>query len=98
MNIWWIVLPLLGCTWAVPMIGINQAAGVPWWFFVCIGCFWLIVCAAAEPLYDWGIRIRRKMGLTRLADWGERMKPRLLPPARLALLIMALISLATAWL
>ena len=31
--------------------------------------------------------------MVRLADWGERMKPRVLPPARLALLLMALISL-----
>lgn len=47
-------------------------------------------------LYDLGTAIRRKMGLTRLAEWGERMKPRLLPPARLGLLIMALISFASA--
>ena len=95
MNPWWIILAVLAGTWALPMIGIKKA-GYPWWFFVCTGCFWLIVCAAAEPLYDWGIRIRRKLGMARLADWGERMKPRLLPPARLALLIISLISFVTA--
>lgn len=93
MNIWWIVLGLLGCAWAVPMMGSKQA-GMPWWFFICVGCFWCAVCVLAEPLYDWGIRIRRELGLVRLANWGERMKPNLLPPARLALLIMALISFA----
>jgi hypothetical protein len=30
---------------------------------------------------------------SRFKDWGERMKPRVLLPARLALLIMALTSL-----
>ena len=95
MNVWWILFPLLGCTWAVPMIGINKA-GFPWWFFVCIGCFWTVVCVMAEPLYDWGIRVRRKLGMARLADWGEMMKSRLLPPARLALAIMALISFVFA--
>jgi len=95
MNPWWIVLCVLACTWAAPMIGIKKA-GFPWWFFVCVGCFWLVVCAAAKPLYDWGIHVRRKLGLVRLADLGERLRPRLLPPARLALLIMAVISFVAA--
>ena len=87
---------LLACLWAAPMIGIAKADFLPWWFAVCIGCLWCLVCAVAEPLYDWGVRIRRKIGLVRLADWSERMKPRLLPAARVALLIMALISFAAA--
>jgi len=95
MNPWWIVLGVLACAWVLPMMGIK-AAGFPWWFFVGVGCLWSVVCVAAEPLYDWGIRIRKRMGMARLADWGERMKPRVLPPARLALLIMALISLVFA--
>ena len=95
MSVWWIIIPLLGCTWAVPMIGINKA-GFPWWFSICVGCFWIVVCVTAEPLYDWGIRIRRKLGMARLADWGERMKPRILPPARVALLIMASVSFVAA--
>jgi hypothetical protein len=74
------------------MIGIRKA-GFPWWFFLCMACLWSIVLVKAEPLYDWGIRIRRRLGMVRVADWGERMKPRVLPPSRLALLIMAVISL-----
>jgi len=34
--------------------------------------------------------------MVRLADLGERMKPRLLPPTRLALVIMAVISFVAA--
>lgn len=92
MNPWWIVLGLLGSTWVLPMLGIKKA-GLPGWSFLCIACLWVVVFFTADPLYDWGIRVRRRLGMARLADWGERMKPRVLPPARLALLVMALISL-----
>lgn len=95
MNPWWIVMSLLACGWLVPMIG-ARAAGLPWWFFVSVGAFWCLVCAAAGPLYEWGIRARRKLGMKRPADLGERMRPRLLPPARLALLITAAISFVMA--
>ncbi len=92
MNPWWLVMGLLGSTWALPMIGIRKA-GFPWWFFVGFSCFWIAVCLVADPMYDWGVRLRRRMGMIRLADFAERMKPRVLPPARMALLLMALISL-----
>ena len=95
MNPWWIILMVLAGTWAAPVMAIRRA-GFPVWFFVCLGCFWMVVCLAAEPLYDWGVDFRRKLGMARLADFGERMKPRLLPPARLALCIMAAISFAAA--
>lgn len=77
------------------MIGIRNT-GFPWWFFVDVGCFWCLAGITAGPLYDLGIAIRRKLGMARLADWGERMKPRLLPPARLALFVMAVIRFAAA--
>ena len=95
MNPWQFLLPLLAAAWSIPMIGIRRA-GAPAWFFIGLGLFWLTVCAAAGPLYDWGILLRRQLGMNRLADFAERVKPRLLPPARMALLIMALISLAAA--
>ena len=64
--------------------------------FVAVGLFWCIVFSLAEPLYDWGVRLRRKMGMVRVADFAERMKRRVLPPAWLALVIMALISFVAA--
>ena len=60
--------------------------------------FWFFIFVVAEPLYDWGVRLRRKLGMMRLTELGERMKPRVLPPARLALFLMALISLAACFL
>ena len=92
MNSWWVVLGFLGATWLLPMIGIGMA-GFACWFFLCVACLWSVVFVTTDPLYDWEIRIRRRLGIVRLADWGELMKPRVLPPARLALLIIALISL-----
>ena len=73
------------------MLGLRQS-GVPWWFFMGWGIFWYGLFIVTEPLYEWGIRLRRKLGLRRLAEWGERMKPEVLPPTRWALLFMAGIS------
>jgi len=91
MNLWWPFLILLGCTWIVPLFGAKQA-GTGWAFFVGVGSLWTVVFLASRPLYDLGIQIRRKLGLRTLADWGERMRSRILPPARAALLIMASMS------
>ena len=95
MNVWWPVMIILGSAWVLPMLGARQAQ-LPGVFFVCVGCLWTVVFAFAPPMYDWGIRVRRKMGMNALADWGERMRPTLLPPVRLALLTMALISFVFA--
>ena len=51
MNRWWVLLGILGAAWVIPMIGIREA-GFPWWFFLCVGCFWFVVFLAAEPMYD----------------------------------------------
>lgn len=69
MNIWWPMVPALGCAWALPM--------------------W-------EALYGVKVRVRRRLGTTKLAGRGARMRPRVLPPARVALAIMALVSFAFA--
>lgn len=95
MNIWWPIMILLGSAWILPMFGARQAQ-LPRLLFVCIGCMWAVVCVVAAPMYDWGIRVRRKMGMEALADLAERRRPQLLPPVRLALLIMALISFVFA--
>jgi len=94
---WWVLLAVLGAGWVFPVIGMKKA-GCPWWVFLCMAGLWFLVFVVAEPLYDWGVRLRRKLGLVRLAELGERMKPRVLPPARLALLLMALISLVACFL
>ena len=91
-NPWWPILALLGCVWIIPMIEMRRT-GLPRWLFPIIAAFWIAVFLGSGYLYEWGIRIRRKLGMTKLADWGERMKDSILPPARLALLLMALISL-----
>lgn len=97
MNLWWPVLIVLGCSWIVPLLGARQA-GIGWAFFVGVGSLWTVVCFASRLLYDLGIQIRKKLGLTALADWGERVKSRILSPARVALLIMASMSFIFAML
>ena len=92
MNVWWLLLCALACTWSGPMLGARNA-GTSVGFFFGVAGFWCLVALVAGPLYDLGIRMRRQLGLIRLADWGRCMRPRLLPPARVALLIMAVISL-----
>jgi hypothetical protein len=97
MNVWWPVLIVLSLAWVIPMLGARHA-NIPWPFFVAVGCMWAVVCVFVRPLYDFGIRTRRKMGMTKLADWGERVRPRILPPARVALVVMALLSFLFAFL
>jgi hypothetical protein len=72
---------------------VARNAGMPAGFFLGVAGFWCLVAWVAGPLYDLGIWVRKHLGLIRLADWGRCMRPRLLPPARVALLIMAVISL-----
>jgi hypothetical protein len=95
MNWWWPVMIVLGCAWALPMWG-ARASGFGWRFFVPVGCMWVVTAALAGPLYDLSMRLRRGLGMTRLAELGERMRPRLLPPARAAMAVMALVSFAFA--
>ena len=49
-----------------------------------------------QPLDDWGTILLRKLGSDRLADLRDRLKPKVLPPARIALLIMAVVSILFA--
>jgi hypothetical protein len=73
-----------------------KAHDTPWFFFVAVAALWIVALLAAEPLYDFGTNLLRKLGRDRLADFRERLKPKVLPPARVALLIMALVSLVYA--
>lgn len=88
MNLWWPLLVLLGCSWFVPLFVLRQAQ-VGWPFFVGVGCLWSVVLVFIEPLYDWGTTLQQQLKWTAMADWRMREKPRILPPARTALLIMA---------
>lgn len=95
MNWWWIVLIPLGCLWVLPMLGAREA-NMPQLFFVAVAALWIIVLLFAEPLYDWGTNLLKKLGCDRLADLRDRLKPKVLPPARVALLIMAVVSILFA--
>ena len=97
MNPWWIVFTFITALWVVPMAQARHA-GFPWWFFVGLAALWFAMAAALEPLYDTGVRLRKALGMKRLAEWGERNKGRTLPPARFALIAMALITLAAGFL
>ena len=90
-NWWWLVIVPLGCLWWLPMLG-ARAGGLPWYFFAAIAALWGVVLLFVRPLYDWGTKISRKLGQERMADLRERLKPKLLPPVRVALLIMAATS------
>ncbi len=92
LNLWRPLLVGIGLSWIIPMFGAKKL-DQPLWFFLVFACLWFIASFAIVPLYDVGIRVRRKMGLKRLADWGERIKPRILLPLRFMLLLMAVISL-----
>jgi len=82
----------IGLSWIIPMFGAKKL-NQPLWFFLAFASLWFIASFAIVPLYDVGIKLRCKMGLKRLADWGERMKAQILPPLRCMLLLMAVISL-----
>lgn len=91
MNWWWGLLICLSLLWVLPMYGAHSAR-MPTIFFVAVAALWTVVLVFVEPLYDWGTDLARKLGRSRLADFRERLKPTVLPPARIALLLMAAIS------
>jgi hypothetical protein len=90
-NWWWVVLIPLGCLWVIPMLG-SREANVPRLFFVAVAALWALVFSFAQPLYDWGTTLLRKLGHDRLADSRDCLKPKVLLPARVTLLIMASMS------
>ena len=87
MNLWWPIFVILGCTWVLPLAGMKSDE-MPWFFFVAIGCLWTVLFLFTRRLYDLGTALLRRIGWTAMAEWRERMKPRILNPVRLALLIM----------
>jgi len=97
-NLWWPLFIALGCAWVLPLIGIKSAGNVGWPFFVALGVLWAALFVWTRPLYDFGTYLLRKLKWTKMARWREEMKPRVLPPVRVALLIMAVSSFAAAFL
>jgi hypothetical protein len=95
MNVWWIVIVPLSLVWICPMAGMKQA-NAPVWLFILFTLFWSIVAIFAQPMYDWGTNIGRRLGHHRMVALRERLKPKVLPPARAGLIIMAIISLIFA--
>jgi len=95
MNIWWFVIIPISLTWLIPMVQLRRA-NAPVLAFVLLALFLCVVAAFAQPLYDLGTRIGKRLGPSRLVALRERLKPKVLPPARVALLIMAIISLVSA--
>ncbi len=96
LNLWWPLLVGIGLSWIIPMLGTKKMGG-PLWFFLVFACLWFISSFAIVPLYDVGIKVRRRIGLKRLADWSERVKPQILPPLRCMFLLMAIISLVVGF-
>jgi len=66
---------------------------VPRLFFVAVAALWVVVFLFAQPSYDWSTNLLRKLGRDRLADFRDRLKPKVLLPARVALLIMVMVSI-----
>ncbi|RLG28212.1 hypothetical protein DRN98_09845 [Methanosarcinales archaeon] len=95
MNIWWIVIVPLSLFWIYPMIGLRKI-NAPAWMFILFALFWCIIAVFAQPMYDWGTNIGRKLGHHRVVQLRERLKPKVLPPARAGLIIIAIISLIFA--
>ena len=65
-------------------------------FFVAVGGLWMVVFFFVGPLHDWGTRILGELGCSRWADLRERLKPSMLVPGRVALLIMVVVSIMCA--
>ncbi len=95
MNIWWIIIPPLSFIWIGPMAAMYRISA-PSWVFIMFALFWSVVAFFATPMYDWGTNIGKRLGHSRLVALRERLKPKVLPPARVGLIIMAIISLIFA--
>ena len=91
MNIWWFVIIPLSLTWIFPMLLLHRAHA-PMWVFIIVAFFWCIIAVFARPMYDWSTGIGRRLGHHRVVALRERLKPKVLPPARAGLIIMAIIS------
>ena len=60
-------------------------------FFVASACLCVVLAVFAPALFDWGNQLTRRLGFERLADFRERLRKPLLPIARVALIIAAII-------
>ena len=95
MSIWWFIIVPLSFLWIIPMAGLHRIhASV--WVFILNALLWCIVAVFAHPMYDWGTNIGRRLGHSRMVALRERIKSEILPPIRIGLIIMALISVIYA--
>ncbi len=92
MNIWWIIIVPLAFVWIAPMMAMHRS-NASYWIFILFALFWGVVALFAAPMYDWGTNIGKRLGHTKIVALRERLKPKVLPPARVALVIMSIISL-----
>jgi len=60
-------------------------------FFVASACLCIALAVFANPLFDWGNRLARRLGFNKLADFRERLRKPLLPIAQIVLVITAII-------
>ncbi len=94
-NIWWFVITPMSLGWLFPLLAMREA-GAPARAYVLMALAWLAVAAFAGWLYDRATALGRRLGHERMAALRERLAPRVLPPARAALLLMAGMSAAFA--
>ena len=73
-----------------------HAANMPRLFFLAVAALWTVVLLFVQQLYDWGTGLLRRLGFNRLADFRDRVKPKMLAPGRVALLIMVAVSIVFA--
>ena len=95
MNGWWVLFISLSLLWVLPMYGAHRTP-MPALFFVAVAALWVVLLVFVEPLYDGGTNLLRKVGPPPLADFRDRLKPKVLAPVRAALLLMAAISIGFA--
>ncbi len=92
MNIWWIIIVPLSFLWIAPMMAMHRN-NASCWVFMLFALFWGLVALFATQMYDWGTSIGKRLGHTKIVALREKLKPSVLPPARVALVIMSIISL-----
>ncbi len=93
MNIWWFIIAPMSLLWLIPMT-IMHRAHAPIWVFLIQTAFLCLVAVFAEPMYEWGTSVGKRLGHTRIVALRERLQSKVLPPAKAALFIMAAMSLA----
>ena len=95
MNIWYFIITPMSLGWLIPLLLIHRLQ-VSAWIYITLALFWGTIAYFAQTMYDWATNIGKRRGHWRLVAFRERLKPKVIPAARAALIIMAIMSIVFA--